>query len=77
MEGEKEGFRGGDFKVPEPFVPGGVGSSAFGNKDGSGESVDIKIALRLPVGVHGNEGIDGVHGGDIERVVHGIKLKII
>lgn len=57
MEGEKAGFRGGDLKVPEPFVSCGVGSLAFGNKNGSGEAVDVKVSLRLSVGVHGNEGV--------------------
>ena len=37
----------------------GGGSSAFGDKDGSGEAVDQEVALGLSVGVHGNEGVDG------------------
>ena len=77
MEGEKAGFRGGDLKVPKPFVSCGVGSLAFGNKNGSGEAVDVKVSLRLSVGVHGNEGVGGIQGIDIKRVVHGIKLRIV
>lgn len=69
---EKTGFSRGNFEVPEPFVSGGGGSLAFGNKDGSGEAVDVKVALRLSVRIHGNEGVDGVHGADVESVVHGI-----
>ena len=39
-------------------MTGGRGSSAFGDKDGSGEAVDQEVALELSVGVHGNEGVD-------------------
>lgn len=56
MEGEKAGFRGGDLKVPKPFVSCGVGSLAFGNKNGSGEAVDVKVSLRLSVGYMGMKG---------------------
>ena len=77
MEGEKAGFRGGDLKVPKPFVSCGVGSLAFGNKNGSGEAVDVKVSLRLSVGVHGNEGVDGVHGADVESVVHGNEMMLV
>ena len=61
----------------EPFVPGGGGSSAFGDKDGSGEAVDQEVALGLSVGVHGNEGVDGVHGADVESVVHGNEMMFV
>ena len=74
---EKTGGGSHDLEVSEPFVPGGGGSSSFGDKDRSGEAVDQEVALGLPVGVHGNEGIDGVHGADVESVVHGIKLRIM
>ena len=77
VEVEKTGGGSHDLEVSEPFVPGGGGSSAFGDKDGSGESVDQEVALGLSVGVHGNEGIDGVHGADVESVVHGNEGKII
>ena len=77
VEVEKTGGGSHDLEVSEPFVPGGGGSSAFGDKDGSGEAVDQEVALGLSVGVHGNEGIDGVHGADVESVVHGNEGKII
>ena len=77
VEVEKTGGGSHDLEVPEPFVTGGGGSSSFGDKDRSGEAVDQEVALGLPVGVHGNEGIDGVHGADVESVVHGIKLRIM
>ena len=74
---EKTGGGSHDLEVSEPFVPGGGGSSAFGDKDGSGEAVDQEVALGLSVGVHGNEGVDGVHGADIESVVHGNEGRIM
>ena len=74
---EKTGGGSHDLEVSEPFVAGGGGSSSFGDKDGSGEAVDQEVALGLSVGVHGNEGIDGVHGADVESVVHGNEGKII
>ena len=77
VEVEKTGGGSHDLEVSEPFVPGVVGSSSFGDKDGSGEAVDLEVALGLSVGVHGNEGIDGVHGADVESVVHGNEGKII
>ena len=76
-EVEKTGGGSHDLEVSEPFVPGGGGSSAFGDKDGSGEAVDQEVALGLPVGVHGNEGVDGVHGADVESVVHGNEGRIM
>ncbi|XBD73627.1 hypothetical protein ABFY27_12135 [Akkermansia massiliensis] len=66
-----------DLEVSEPFVAGGGGSSAFGDKDGSGEAVDQEVALGLSVGVHGNEGVDGVHGADVESVVHGNEMMFV
>ena len=77
MKVEKTGGGSHDLEVSGLFVPGVVGSSSFGDKDGSGESVDQEVALGLSVGVHGNEGVDGVHGADVESVVHGIKLRIM
>ena len=77
VEVEKTGGGSHDLEVSEPFVPGGGGSSAFGDKDGSGEAVDQEVALGLPVGVHGNEGVDGVHGADVESVVHGNEGRIM
>ena len=77
VEVEKTGGGSHDLEVSEPFVPGVVGSSSFGDKDGSGESVDQEVALGLSVGVHGNEGIDGVHGADIESVVHGNEMMFV
>ena len=74
---EKTGGGSHDLEVSEPFVPGRGGSGAFGDKDRSGEAVDQEVALWLPVGVHGNEGVDGVHGADVESVVHGNEGKII
>ena len=74
---EKTGGGSHDLEVSEPFVAGGGGSDPFGNENGSGEAVDQEVALGLPVGVHGNEGIDGVHGADVESVVHGNEGKII
>ena len=74
---EKTGDGSHDLEVSEPFVPGRGGSSAFGDKDGSGEAVDQEVALGLSVGVHGNEGVDGVHGADIESVVHGNEGRIM
>ena len=71
VEVEKTGGGSHDLEVSEQFVAGGGGSSAFGDKDRSGEAVDQEVALGLSVGVPGNEGIDGVHGADIESVVHG------
>ncbi|HCL33924.1 MAG TPA: hypothetical protein DHW50_09740 [Akkermansia sp.] len=50
---------------------------AFGNENGSGEAVDQEVALELSVGVHGNEGVDGVHGADIESVVHGNEMMLV
>ena len=77
MKVEKTGGGSHDLEVSEPFVTGGGGSSAFGDKDGSGEAVDQEVALGLAIGVHGNEGVDGVHGADVESVVHGIKFRIM
>ena len=77
VEVEKTGGGSHDLEVSEPFVAGGGGSSAFGDKDGSGEAVDQEVALGLSVGVHGNEGIDGVHGADIESVVHGNEMMFV
>ena len=77
VEVEKTGGGSHDLEVSEPFVPGGGGSSAFGDKDGSGEAVDQEVALGLSVGVHGNEGVDGVHGADVESVVHGNEGRIM
>ncbi|WP_418177392.1 hypothetical protein [Akkermansia sp.] len=76
VEMEKTGGGSHDREVSEPFVPGVVGSSSFGDKDGSGEAVDLEVALGLSVGVHGNEGIDGVHGTDVESVVHGNEMML-
>lgn len=70
VKGKKTGGGSGDFEVSCPFVAGAGRSCAFGNKDGSGDTVDEEVALRLPVGVHGNEGADGVHGRDVESVIH-------
>ena len=74
---EKTGGGNHDLEVSEPFVTGGGGSSAFGNENGSGETVDQEVALGLSVGVHGNEGVDGVHGRDVESVVHGNEGRIM
>ena len=74
---EKTGGGSHDLEVSEPFVTGGGGSSAFGDKDGSGEAVDQEVALGLAIGVHGNEGVDGVHGTDIERVGHGNEMMFV
>ena len=76
VEVEKTGGGSHDLEVSEPFVPGGGGSSSFGDKDGSGETVDQEVALGLPVGVHGNEGVDGVHGADVESVVHDLEIEV-
>ena len=73
---EKTGGRSHDLEVSEPFVTGGGGSSAFGNENGSGEAVDQEVALGLSVGVHGNEGVDGVHGADVESVVHDLEIEV-
>ena len=77
VEVEKTGGGSHDLEVSEPFVAGGGGSSSFGDKDGSGESVDQEVALGLSVGVHGNEGVDGVHGADVESVVHGNEMMLV
>ena len=76
MKVEKTGGGSHDLEVSEPFVTGGGGSSAFGDKDGSGEAVDQEVALGLSVGVHGNEGVDGVHGADVESVVHDLEIEV-
>ena len=73
---EKTGDGSHDLEVSEPFVPGGGGSDPFGNENGSSEAVDQEIALGLSVGVHGNEGVDGVHGADVESVVHGNEMML-
>ena len=77
VEVEKTGGGSHDLEVPEPFVTGGGGSSSFGDKDRSGEAVDQEVALGLSVGVHGNEGVDGVHGADVESVVHGNEMMFV
>lgn len=74
---EKTGGGSHDLEVSEPFVAGGGGSSPFGNENGSGETVDQEVALGLAVGIHGNEGVDGVHGTDIESVVHGNEMMLV
>ena len=76
VEVEKTGGGSHDLEVSGLFVPGVVGSSSFGDKDGSGEAVDQEVALGLSVGVHGNEGVDGVHGADVESVVHGNEMML-
>ena len=76
-EVEKTGGGSHDLEVSEPFVPGRGGSSAFGDKDGSGEAVDQEVALGLSVGVHGNEGVGGIHGADVESVVHGNEMMFV
>ena len=77
MKVEKTGGGSHDLEVSEPFVAGVVGSNSFGDKDGSGEAVDQEIALGLAVGVHGNEGVDGVHGADVESVVHSNEMMFV
>ena len=77
VEVEKTGGGSHDLEVSEPFVAGGGGSSAFGNENGSGETVDQEVALGLAVRVHGNEGVDGVHGADVESVVHGNEMMFV
>ena len=77
VEGEKTGGGSHDLEVSEPFVAGGGGSSSFGDKDGSGEAVDQEVALGLSVGVHGNEGVGGIHGADVESVVHGNEMMFV
>ena len=77
MKVEKTGGGSHDLEVSGLFVPGVVGSSSFGDKDGSGEAVDLEVALGLSVGVHGNEGIDGVHGTDVESVGHGNEMMFV
>ena len=47
-----------------------------GDKDGSGEAVELEVALGLSVGVHGNEGVEGVHGADVESVVHDLEIEV-
>ena len=74
---EKTGGGSHDLEVSGLFVTGGRGSSAFGDKDGSGEAIDQEVALGLSVGVHGNEGVDGVHGADVESVVHGNEMMFV
>ena len=73
---EKTGGGSHDLEVSEPFVAGRGGSNPFGDKDGSGEAIDQEVALRLAVGVHGNEGVDGVHGADVESVVHDLEIEV-
>lgn len=77
VEVEKTGGGSHDLEVSEPFVAGGGGSDPFGNENGSGEAVDQEVALGLSVGVHGNEGVDGVHGADVESVVHGNEMMFV
>ena len=77
VEVEKTGGGSHDLEVSEPFVAGGGGSSSFGDKDGSGEAVDQEVALGLSVGVHGNEGVGGIHGADVESVVHGNEMMFV
>ena len=77
VEVEKTGGGSHDLEVSEPFVPGRGGSSAFGNENWSGETVDQEVALGLAVRVHGNEGVDGVHGADVESVVHGNEMMFV
>ena len=77
MKVEKTGGGSHDLEVSEPFVAGGGGSSSFGDKDGSGEAVDQEVALGLSVGVHGNEGVGGIHGADVESVVHGNEMMFV
>ena len=77
VEVEKTGGGSHDLEVSEPFVAGGGGRDPFGNEDGSGEAVDQEVALGLSVGVHGNEGVDGVHGADVESVVHGNEMMFV
>ena len=77
VEVEKTGGGSHDLEVSEPFVAGRGGSNPFGNENGSGEAVDQEVALGLPVGVHGNEGVDGVHGRDVESVVHGNEMMFV
>ncbi|WP_354833792.1 hypothetical protein ABGM91_03740 [Akkermansia muciniphila] len=77
MQVEKTGGGSHDLEVSEPFVAGGGGSGPFGNENGSGDAVDQEVALGLAVGIHGNEGVDGVHGTDIESVVHGNEMMFV
>ena len=77
MKLEKTGGRSHDLEVSEPFVTGGGGSGPFGDENGSGETVDQEVALGLAIGVHGNKGVDGVHGTDVERVVHGNEMMFV
>ena len=77
MKVEKTGGGSHDLEVSEPFVAGGGGSGPLGDEHGSGEAVDQEVALGLSVGVHGNEGVDGVHGADVESVVHGNEMMLV
>lgn len=77
MQVEKTGGGSHDLEVSEPFVAGRGGSSPFGNENRSGDAVDQEVSLGLSVGVHGNEGVDGVHGADVESVVHGNEMMFV
>ena len=70
MQGEETCFGSHDLEVSGPFVACVIGSGLFGDENRSGEPVDIEVPLRLPVGVHGDEGIGGILSSGIADVVH-------
>lgn len=75
MQGEETCFGSGDLEVSGPFVASGIGSCLFGDENRSGEPVDVEVPLRLPVGVHGDEGIGGILSSGVADVVHDHELR--
>ncbi|KXU55185.1 hypothetical protein HMPREF3039_00647 [Akkermansia sp. KLE1798] len=59
-QGKEIGSAFDDLEVPGPFMACVVGSGTWGDENGSGDSIDVEVALWEAIGEHGNEGIAGI-----------------
>ncbi|KXU53769.1 hypothetical protein HMPREF3039_02105, partial [Akkermansia sp. KLE1798] len=57
-----------DLEIAGPLMASVVGGGAFRNENGSGDSVDVEVALWEAIGEHGNEGIAGFRS--VVGIVH-------
>ena len=57
-----------DLEVPGPFMASVIGSGAWSDENGSGDAVDVEVALWEAIGEHGNKGIARSQG--VVGIVH-------
>ncbi|KXU55159.1 hypothetical protein HMPREF3039_00621, partial [Akkermansia sp. KLE1798] len=67
-QGKEIGSAFHNFEVSGPFMASVIGNGAWGDENGSGDSVDVEVALWEAIGEHGNEGIAGIQG--VVGIVH-------